>query len=88
MDWGAERRVSHLSSWHCFVSAAVIGGRFGMDEETADFGSIDSGSLEQSNVSIASEFTKMIMAQRAFEANGKSITTADQDLQTVIGLKQ
>jgi len=54
----------------------------------ADFGSIDSGSLEQSNVSIASEFTKMIMAQRAFEANGKSITTADQDLQTVIGLKQ
>ncbi len=54
----------------------------------ADLGSIDSGSLEQSNVSIASEFTKMIMAQRAFEANGKSITTADQDLQTVIGLKQ
>ncbi|MGA2395284.1 MAG: flagellar hook protein FlgE [Candidatus Lustribacter sp.] len=54
----------------------------------ADFGSIDAGSLEESNVSIASEFTKMIMAQRAFEANGKSITTADQDLQTVIGLKQ
>jgi flagellar hook protein FlgE len=53
-----------------------------------DLGSIDAGSLEQSNVSIASEFTKMIMAQRAFEANGKSITTADQDLQTVIGLKQ
>lgn len=54
----------------------------------ADFGSIDAGSLEESNVSIASEFTKMILAQRAFEANGKSITTADQDLQTVIGLKQ
>jgi flagellar hook protein FlgE len=51
-------------------------------------GTIDSGALEQSNVSIASEFTKMILAQRAFEANGKSITTADQDLQTVIGLKQ
>jgi flagellar hook protein FlgE len=53
-----------------------------------DLGSIDSGALEDSNVSIASEFTKMILAQRAFEANGKSITTADQDLQTVIGLKQ
>jgi flagellar hook protein FlgE len=51
-------------------------------------GTIDSGSLEQSNVSIADQFTKMILAQRSFEANGKSITTADQDLQTVIGLKQ
>jgi flagellar hook protein FlgE len=51
-------------------------------------GSIDSGALEQSNVSIASEFTKMILAQRSFEANAKSITTADQNLQTVIQLKQ
>jgi flagellar hook protein FlgE len=51
-------------------------------------GTIDSGALEQSNVSIASEFTKMILAQRSFEANAKSITTADQNLQTVIGLKQ
>jgi flagellar hook protein FlgE len=51
-------------------------------------GTIDAGALEQSNVSIASEFTKMILAQRSFEANAKSITTADQNLQTVIQLKQ
>lgn len=52
------------------------------------FGAIVSGSLEQSNVSLADEFTKMIFAQRAFEANSKSITTADQDLQTVINIKR
>ena len=52
------------------------------------FGAIVSGSLEQSNVSIADEFTKMILAQRSFEANSKSITTADENLQTVIGLKR
>lgn len=51
-------------------------------------GTIDAGALEQSNVSIASEFTKMILAQRSFEANAKSITTADENLQTVIGLKR
>jgi flagellar hook protein FlgE len=51
-------------------------------------GTIDAGALEQSNVSIASEFTKMILAQRSFEANAKSITTADQNLATVIQLKQ
>ncbi|GAC1430174.1 MAG: flagellar hook protein FlgE [Candidatus Velthaea sp.] len=52
------------------------------------FGSVISGSLEQSNVSIADEFTKMIVAQRSFEANSRSISTADQDLQTVIALKR
>ena len=52
------------------------------------FGAIISGSLEQSNVSIADEFTKLILAQRSFEANSRSITTADSDLQTVIALKR
>ncbi|MBV8153991.1 MAG: flagellar hook-basal body complex protein, partial [Candidatus Eremiobacteraeota bacterium] len=50
------------------------------------FGAIISGALEQSNVSIADEFTKMISAQNAYQANSKSITTASEDLQTVIGL--
>jgi len=53
---------------------------------TGRYGAIIAGSLEQSNVSIASEFTKMIVAQNAFAANSKSITTGDQDMQTVIGL--
>lgn len=51
------------------------------------FGSVVGGALEQSNVSIADEFTKLILAQRSFEANAKSITTADQDLQQVLQLK-
>jgi flagellar hook protein FlgE len=50
------------------------------------FGSIAGDSLEMSNVSIADEFTKLITAQNAFTANSKSITTANTDLQTVIGL--
>jgi flagellar hook protein FlgE len=50
------------------------------------YGKIASGSLEQSNVSIAEEFTKMIAAQNAYQANSKSITTASEDMQTVIAL--
>jgi flagellar hook protein FlgE len=50
------------------------------------FGAMVSGSLESSNVSIADEFTKMIAAQNAYQANSKSITTASEDMQTVIGL--
>ena len=53
---------------------------------TGRFGKIAAGSLEQSNVSIADEFTKMIAAQNAYQANSKSITTASEDMQTVIAL--
>lgn len=53
---------------------------------TGRFGAIAGNSLEMSNVSIAEEFTKLITAQNAFTANSKSITTANNDLQTVIGL--
>lgn len=55
---------------------------------TGSLGSIVSGSLEQSNVVIANEFTNMILAQRAFEANSRSIDVGDQDLQTVIQMQQ
>jgi flagellar hook protein FlgE len=51
------------------------------------FGAVISGSLEESNVSLADEFTKMIAAQRAFEANTRGISTADQNLQDIIGLR-
>lgn len=47
---------------------------------------IISNSLEQSNVDMASEFVKMIVTQRAYTANSKTITTTDQMTQDVLGL--
>lgn len=51
-------------------------------------GSLVTGSIEGSNVDIATEFTKLIVAQRAYSANTKLITTADELLQSTINLKQ
>jgi flagellar hook protein FlgE len=51
------------------------------------FGSVVSGSLEQSNVNLGDQFTKLIVAQRAFEANSRGITTADQNLITLVNLR-
>jgi flagellar hook protein FlgE len=51
------------------------------------YGSIVSGALEQSNVDLADQFTKLIIAQRAFQANSRGIETADANLQTVIALQ-
>ncbi len=47
-----------------------------------------SGELEQSNVDMATEMTNMITAQEGYDANSKVITTADQMLQTVVGMVQ
>ena len=53
---------------------------------SGNLGSIVSGSLEESNVSLSSEFVKMIEAQSAFTANSKSISVANQNIQTVLNL--
>jgi flagellar hook protein FlgE len=47
---------------------------------------IQSGALEQSNVDLSEEFTRMIVAQRGFQANARVITTADTLLQEITNL--
>lgn len=49
---------------------------------------LQTGVLEMSNVDLAQEFTDMIIAQRGFQANSKSITTSDQMLQELVNLKR
>jgi len=50
--------------------------------------SIVPGALEGSNVDLASEFTKMIVAQRGFEANSRLVATSDGILGELINLKR
>jgi flagellar basal-body rod protein FlgG len=45
-------------------------------------GTLQSGYLENSNVQVVQEIVNMIVSQRAFEANSKTITAADEMLQT------
>jgi len=49
---------------------------------------ITSRALEMSNVDLTQEFTKMILAQRGFQANSRVITTADEMLTEVINLRR
>lgn len=51
-------------------------------------GSIQQSSLEMSNVDLASQFTDMIIASRAFQANSRTITTSDDMLQELLNLKR
>ena len=51
-------------------------------------GAVTGGALEQSNVDLATQFVDLIAHQRAFSANSKTITTADEMLQEVVNLKR
>lgn len=51
-------------------------------------GKIIAGALEMSNVDLAAQFADMIVTQRGFEANTKTIQTSDQMLQDVLTLKR
>lgn len=53
---------------------------------TGGRGAIDGNSLEGSNVDISTEFANLIVAQRAFEANSKTVTTFDTVTQDTISM--
>jgi flagellar hook protein FlgE len=53
-----------------------------------ELGTVSGGSLELSNVDIATEFANLIVAQRGYEADAKAVTTFDQIMQDTIALKQ
>jgi flagellar hook protein FlgE len=56
--------------------------------QTGGAGEIESSQLEASTVDLSTEFTNLIITQRAYSAASKIITTADQMLQELISVKQ
>ncbi len=53
---------------------------------TSGLGTMEGGALEASNVNISAEFSNLIIAQRAFEANSKAVTTFDTVTQETINM--
>lgn len=70
---------------------AVVRSGIGTDadaDNSKGYGDMLQGMLEMSNVDLAEQFTDMIVASRAFQAAGKTITTGDEILQDIINLKR
>ncbi len=71
-----------------FTATTQSGVALAQDAGKGGGGSIITSSVEGSNVDIATEFTKLIVAQQAYGANAKVITTANQLLQQTLDMKQ
>jgi len=55
---------------------------------SGSLGTIQSGALELSNVDLSAQMADLILAQRAFEANSKMVTTSDEMLETAVNMKR
>ncbi len=71
-----------------FTATVDSGTPLAEDAGTNGAGNLVIKSVESSNVDIASEFSKLIVAQRAYSANTKMVTTADELLQQTIDMKR
>lgn len=56
--------------------------------QTGSRGSIYASTLEESNVDLATQFVNMILTQRGFQANSRTITTTDSMIEEVVNLKR
>jgi len=75
---GSNNFVAGLSSGQPSIGAPNTGG----------LGTLQGGALEVSNVDLATEFSKLIVAQRFYQANAQSVTTLDQVMQTTQSMIQ
>jgi flagellar hook protein FlgE len=74
---GSNNYLASLASGSANIGAPATAGR----------GTIAGGSLEESNVDIATEFANLILAERGYQANAKTVTTFDEVTQTAINMQ-
>lgn len=75
---GGNTFIQTSNSGDPIIGQAAVGGR----------GFVQASSLEMSNVDLSRSLTQLIIIQRGYQANSKTITTSDQMLNTLLQLKQ
>lgn len=68
------------------AAISVLGGPFNKAAPSISATKIISGALEGSNVNLADEFSEMIALQRGLQASGRTVSSSDEILQTLINL--
>jgi flagellar hook protein FlgE len=84
----ADADALQSQSGQAFTQTTNSGVAIAQGQSQNSAGSLVIGSTEGSNVDIATELSKLIVAQQAYGANAKVIATANQLLQTTIDIKQ
>lgn len=81
--WGLKKMGSNL-----FGETVTSGSSIRNTPGDSGMGSLTPNTLEMSNTDIATEFIRMITAQKAYQANARVVTTQDQLMQELMNLKR
>lgn len=81
--WGLNKLGSNL-----FGETVISGSSIRNTPGDSGMGSLTPNTLEMSNTDIATEFIKMITAQKAYQASAKVVTTEDTIMQVLMNIKQ
>ncbi|MBY0456088.1 MAG: flagellar hook-basal body complex protein, partial [Gemmataceae bacterium] len=73
---GSNYFRSSVASGEALVGVATQGGR----------GQVQGGALEQSNMDVAIEFSRLIIAQRGFQVNARTLTATNETLQELANI--
>jgi flagellar hook protein FlgE len=98
-DQGTSRRIGYMATAYFnndsglrdagssyFNRTPASGDATFYQPQTGPAGATQAGVLELSNVDLATQFTEMIITQRGFDANARTISTSSEMLQTVVNL--
>ncbi len=80
--------LSPIGGQNLYTATAASGAPIVSQPGLNGAGTLTGGYLENSNVQIVNEIVNMIVAQRAYEANSKAISTSDEMLQTAVQTKR
>ena len=81
-------QLAHVAIEHAWGETFGAGDVILGQADTGNFGLIQAGGLEASNVDIAQQLVNLITAQRNFQANAQVISTADTVTQTIINIRR
>jgi len=86
-DFKAKEKLAQLGK-NLYKETYKSGSAIENDPGQNGSGTVNSKTLERSNVELSNEFVNMIEGQRAFQANAKTVTTSDELLSDMIQMKR
>jgi flagellar hook protein FlgE len=69
------------------IETVASGGRVAGEPNSGNFGALQSGALEDSNIDLTAELVNMMTAQRSYQANAQTLKTQDQVMSTLVNLR-